>query len=114
MLETAELRSAKKNAHARKIIAALILYSGGVALWIIACSLGHAPKFLATNEFAAFAFVPPFALLATFGHVTGKAPGRGGSAERARDPFLFWILISFYWLCATGLLTAGISCRAAG
>jgi hypothetical protein len=103
-----EPMSAKRSAPGRLLHSVLLFYLGAVALWLIVFSLGFAPQMLASKKAAAWAFVPLFSLLAIIGHVTGEAPCRGGPVNRIREPVWFWIVVSFYWVCALGMLGAAL------
>ncbi len=43
-------------------------------------------------------------LLAVIGTFTGKTYGRGGSADRAKDPVNFWITLVVQYLCGAFLI----------
>jgi hypothetical protein len=42
-------------------------------------------------------------LLALIETVTGKTYGRGGSVERAKEPFTYWLVLALQFLMATVL-----------
>lgn len=39
-----------------------------------------------------------FLLLAVIGTFTGKAYGKGGSADRAKEPFTYWLILVIQYL----------------
>jgi len=43
-------------------------------------------------------------LLAVIGTFTGKAYGRGGSADRAKEPFTYWLMLVIQYLGAAFLI----------
>jgi hypothetical protein len=47
-------------------------------------------------------------LLAVIGTFTGKTYGRGGSADRAKDPFDYWSTLVVQYLCAVFLIWYGL------
>ena len=52
-------------------------------------------------------FGPPLIFLAINSHSTGVAPGRFVNAERATDPFSFWLLTAFFWTAALASIIVG-------
>jgi hypothetical protein len=51
---------------------------------------------------------PPLIFLAINSHFTGVAPGRFVNADRATDPFTFWLLTSFLWIAALACMIVGL------
>lgn len=50
-------------------------------------------------------------LLAVIGTFTGKTYGRGGSANRVKEPFTYWLTLVLQYLCAAFLIWYWLSKR---